>query len=64
MWALVINLPLMIPPNNEKWDTFLLSAQAGYLSALVLDHKMFTRCYPGANIAPKMHYMVHFAQQY
>lgn len=74
MWALAINLPLMIgdkvPLNNEKWECYLLlldilqictsrvasSAQAGYLEALIYDHHhLFARCYPGANIIPKLH---------
>lgn len=82
MWALAINLPLMIgdkvPPNNEKWECFLLlldilqltttrvasSAQAGYLEALIFDHHhQFVRCYPGSSVIPKLHYMVHFPQQ-
>lgn len=82
MWALSINLPLMIgdkvPPTDEKWECYLLlldifqlstarvasSAQAGYIEALICDHhQLFINCYPGVNVTPKMHYMVHFPQQ-
>lgn len=67
-----------IPVDDEHWECFLLlldilqlcttrfasAGQAGYLEALIHDHHhLFTRCYPEANITPKMHYMVHFPRQ-
>ena len=67
-----------VPVGDEKWECFLLlldilqlcttrvasAAHAGILGALISDHHaLFCRCYPMANIIPKMHYMVHFPQQ-
>lgn len=64
--------------GDQHWECFLLlldilqfcttrvatSAHAGILEALIHDHHhLFTRCYPGVNITPKMHYMVHFPHQ-
>ncbi len=64
--------------GDENWECFLLlldilqlcttrvasSAQAGILEALIHDHhQLFIRCYPGANVTPKLHYMVHFPRQ-
>lgn len=64
--------------ENDKWECFLYlldivqlctaramnQSHAGYLAALIHDHHLqFKRCYPGASITPKMHYMVHFPQQ-
>ena len=82
MWALSVNLPLIIgdqvPQDDEMWECFLLLldilqlctariasvSHAGYLEALIHDHhQLFTRCYPGVSVIPKMHYMVHFPQQ-
>lgn len=68
----------LVPPDSDKWECFLLlvdilqlcttrvasAAQAGFLEALICDHhQLFVRCYPDANVTPKMHYMVHFPQQ-
>lgn len=67
-----------IPSHDEKWECFLFlldilqlcttriasKDHAGILEALIHDHHhLFTRCYPGVSITPKMHYMVHFPQQ-
>jgi hypothetical protein len=67
-----------IPPDNNVWECYLnlleitdictarvvSVSMAGYLSVLIEDHHVaFKRCYPGASIIPKMHYMVHFPAQ-
>ena len=67
-----------IPLDDEHWECFLLlldilqlcttkfasAGRAGFLEALIHDHHhLFIRCYPEANITPKMHYMVHFPRQ-
>lgn len=68
----------LIDEDDEHWECLLLlldivqfctakvasSAQAGFLEALIHDHhQLFTRCYPGASLPPKTHFMVHFPQQ-
>ena len=68
----------MIPEDDLHWECYLLllqiiqystakvtsSSSSSYLAALVdQHHQMFVQCYPEARITPKMHYMVHFAQQ-
>ena len=67
-----------IPCGDDDWECFLLlldilqlctarvasSAHAGILEALIHDHHhQFIRCYPGASVTPKLHYMVHFPRQ-
>ena len=67
-----------VPYNDENWECFLFlldilqfcmarvasKAHVGILEVLIHDHHcLFTRCYPGASITPKMHYMVHFPRQ-
>ena len=67
-----------IPSTDEMWECYLLLldilqlctarvafiGHAGILHALVHDHhQLFVRCYPGASVTPKMHYMVHFPRQ-
>ena len=82
MWDLVIHSPLMVgdtvPPDDEKWECFLLSldilqlcttriattGHAGIIESLIHEHHTaFVHCYPDARIIPKMHYMVYLPQQ-
>lgn len=64
-----------IPEENSMWQCFLVlleitkvctarttsHSSAKYLKALVEQHHQeFVMCYPGVNLTPKMHYMVHF----
>ena len=67
-----------VPATDEKWECFLLlldllqfctakvasTAHAGIIEALVYEHhELFASCYPNASFIPKMHYLVHLAQQ-
>ena len=67
-----------IPEEDLHWECFLLLLQIIQLctakvsspsSALILaslidqHHQTFVNCYPGVNILPKMHYMVHLCEQ-
>ncbi len=79
MWLLARIFPLLvgdlIPRGNSNWDCLLkllkiceictapvLSADsAAYLEILVEEHHSVV--YPGVTIIPKMHFMIHFAQQ-
>jgi len=68
----------MIPIDDSLWDCYLnllnildiCTARVvsddlpDYLDSLVMNHHLsFKRCYPGASLTPKMHYMVHFPTQ-
>ena len=68
----------LVPRGDSNWDCFLkllkiceictapvLSADsAAYLEVLVEEHHdQFKAVYPGISIIPKMHFMIHFAQQ-
>ena len=67
-----------IPDEDIHWDCFLLLLQiiqlctakvsslssALFLASLVdQHHQTFVDCYPGVNVLPKMHYMVHLCEQ-
>ena len=67
-----------IPHEDIHWECFLLLVQiiqlctakvsslssALFLASLVdQHHQMFVDCYPGVNVLPKMHYMVHLSDQ-
>ena len=67
-----------VPDEDIHWECFLLLLQiiqlctakvssvssALFLASLVdQHHQIFVNCYPGVNLLPKMHYMVHFSEQ-
>lgn len=68
----------MVAEDQPEWQCFLLllqitkqctahvmpAAAADIITALVdQHHREFKCCYPDVPFTPKMHYMVHFAQQ-
>ena len=68
----------LVPNDDQRWECFLLlleivkhctsrvtSPKAAVIVAVLVDqhHQSFRKCYPGTNITPKMHYMVHFLEQ-
>ena len=79
MWALAINLPLMVgdrvPPDDEKWECFLLlldilqvcTSKVASSSLAGYLEALICAHHQGfvhaASFIPKMHYMVHFVQQ-
>ena len=64
-----------VPEGNEMWECFLLLLDitkvctsritsvslANYLTVLIEQHhRLFISCYPGINLTPKFHYLIHF----
>ena len=64
----------LLPIDDQHWTNFLLLLQivdyllapsvtvdeCAYLQILIQEHhQQFVKLYPGHNITPKMHYMVH-----
>ena len=79
MFAVILPLIIghKIPEEDIHWECFLLLAQiiqlctakvssvssALFLASLDQHHQTFVDCYPGVNVLPKMHYMVHLCEQ-
>ena len=68
----------LIPEDDPHWECYLLLLQiiqyctakvtspspCTYLASLIdQHHQTFVECYPGVNILPKMHYIIHFPNQ-
>ena len=68
----------LVPEEEPHWECFLVLLQivkqctsrvtSPAASAIVGElvdqhHQNFKKCYPGVNLTPKLHYMVHFPQQ-
>ena len=65
----------LVPEDDQKWECFLLlleivkhctsrvtSTKAAAIVAALVDQN-FKNSYPGTNLTPKIHYMVHFSEQ-